>query len=238
MGFVDRENEVLRIMDVLSKSGIDLIVVGGYAVSSLTRHRSSVDCDLVVRSRDLKRIDEILASEGFSKEEEQAGFDKEYGGKFIRYVKKIADLPVSVDLLVDSLVCRETDASWSYDYILSNSRAANVPGIQLSVTCRIAATEILIAFKLHSARKPDVRDVVMLGQEADWSKVTKQIRKGDLEKLCASIKQVMKDLDDKRLVNSLKGVFSLKEDVGPNISKVKEEVRKILSSLESAHRKA
>src|SRR3972149_11224921 len=105
---VDRENEVLRIIDVLSKSGAEFIVVGGYAVSSLARHRFSVDSDVVVRNKDLKRLDSILTKESFSEEERQTGFDSLYGGKFIRYVKKMAQLPGSVDLLVDSLVCRPT----------------------------------------------------------------------------------------------------------------------------------
>ena len=228
---VDRENEVLRIIDVLSKSGAEFIVVGGYAVSSLARHRFSVDSDVVVRNKDLKRLDSILTKESFSEEERQTGFDSLYGGKFIRYVKKMAELPVSVDLLVDSLVCRQTDASWSFDYISSNSHETIIPGIQFSTRGKVPNRELLIAFKMHSARKADVRDIVVLGEAADWTQVSKHVNRGDKQKLLDSVGKVLNDLDDEKLFNSLKGAFSIKEDVGDSIAKAKKEIAKIHSVL-------
>lgn len=231
MAFVDRENEVLRVLGVLATSGPEFVVVGGCAVSALARHRFSVDCDLVVRHRDLKRLDVILRQEGFAKAAQQSGFDETYGGTFIRYTKKVAELPVSVDLLVDALVCRETTGGWSFDYILSQSAQALVPGIQLSVTCRIPQRELLIAFKLHSARKADVRDVVLLGDAADWRTVAQHVRRGDEGKLALSLRRVLTDLEDQRLVPSLKGVFSLKADVAAGIARTRREVQKLLAVL-------
>lgn len=53
MELIEREREILRILDKLKNT--DFILVGGYAVSSLTIHRLSVDCDLVV-SKSLDKI--------------------------------------------------------------------------------------------------------------------------------------------------------------------------------------
>ena len=75
--------------------------------------------------------------------------------------------PVAVDLLVGSLVCRATQASWSFDYIKRFSAAATISGCGFSVECRIPERELLIAFKLHSGRRADVRDFVMLTENAE-----------------------------------------------------------------------
>ena len=235
MELVDRENEVLRTLEVLLKSGLQFVIVGGYAVSSLTRHRFSVDCDAVVRENSLSQFESVLRSEGFSKAQQMAGFDESYGGRFIRYSKKIADLPISIDLLVGSLVCRGTGGSWSSDYIFSNSVEANVPGIQFSVKGKIPSRELLLAFKLHSARKADVRDIVMLSDDADWDRTFGHLERGDRGKLRDSLHQVLHALEDKRLVHSLKGVFSVKEGVGSNIEKTRDRVTSILSEVSAPH---
>ena len=48
MEFIERENEILRTIKSMVEARLDFIVVGGYAVSALARHRFSVDCDIVV----------------------------------------------------------------------------------------------------------------------------------------------------------------------------------------------
>ena len=48
MEFVNRENEILRTLDSLVEEEVDFVVVGGYAVSGLGKHRFSVDCDIVI----------------------------------------------------------------------------------------------------------------------------------------------------------------------------------------------
>ena len=227
MESLGRENEVLRIMQVLSKSGIEFVVVGGYAVSSLARHRFSVDCDVVVKSRDLGKLDRILSRERFSEKEKQIGFDNVYGGKFVRYAKRICELPVSVDLLVDALVCRQTGASWSFDYVFSNSFQTNIYGVELSVSGKVPKRDLLIAFKSHSARKADVRDIVAMSDAADWSQVINHLDRGDRGKLFESITRVLEDLDDDKLIDSLKGVFSIKEDVRETVERAKKQVAKI-----------
>ena len=80
--------------------GLDFIVVSGYAVSGLARHRFSVDLDIIIRKEDVEKFERILGERGFEKNLERAGFDEVYGGEFVNYVKRINDLPVTVDLLV------------------------------------------------------------------------------------------------------------------------------------------
>lgn len=162
MKFVERENEILRTIRRLKEENLDFIVVGGYAVSALARHRFSVDCDLVVPQERKTEFEEVLKRDGFVKHVQKAGFDAAYGGEFMSYVKKVDDLPVTVDLLVGSLVCRATGASWSFDYIKKSSVIATILGYGVSVECRIPERELLIAFKLHSGRRADVRDFVLL----------------------------------------------------------------------------
>ena len=232
MDLVARENEILRLLNIVSKSGIDFIVVGGYAVSAHAKHRFSVDCDLVAKASDLRSLGVLLEKEGFDKRKENDEFDEIYGGRFIRYVKKINELPVSIDLLINSLVCRQTGGSWSYDYVSANSVDAYVPGIQESVRAKIPTKELLMAFKLHSGRRPDVRDVVMLGEEADWKAVLDHMNRGSPKELKSNLKRFIESLEDKRLIDSLKGEFTLHGDVGPRIRRSTEQVQKILDELD------
>ena len=151
--FVERENEVLKTIRAFADAGLDFVVVGGYAVSGLGRHRFSVDLDVVVDEKDLDAFTKILEERAFERCAERAGFDQAYGGRFVSYVKRIDGLPVTADLLVGSLVCRATGASWSYDYIKRHSIVAEVSGIELSVRCRVPERELLIALKIHSGEE-------------------------------------------------------------------------------------
>ncbi len=227
MRLLDRENEILKTLDELSRSRVRFVLVGGYAVSALAGHRFSVDCDLVIRQGELRQVETILASRGFSREQERSGLDKRYGGRIVRYVKRLAGLPVSADLMVNSLVCRDTEGAWSFEHIYSNSTMANVSGSQFSVKCRIPNRELLLSFKLHSARKTDVRDIVMLADGASWKEVPSHLNRGEPNKRAESLDRVLSDLQDPKLVSSLKGVFSIKKEVESMIEKALAQVKKI-----------
>ena len=153
--FVERENEILKTIRGFADAGLEFVVVGGYAVSGLGRHRFSVDLDVVIDERDLDAFTKILKERGFERYVEKAGFDQVYEGRFVSYIKRIDGLPVTADLLVGSLVCRATNASWSYEYIRRHSIATEVSGIELSVKCRVPERELLIAIKIHSGRRAD-----------------------------------------------------------------------------------
>jgi hypothetical protein len=230
MEFVERENEILRTIRSMVDSGLDFVVVGGYAVSALARHRFSVDCDIVVpkKTDDFKNF---LETEGFKKHIEKAGFDEVYAGEFVSYKKEIATLPVTIDLLVGSLVCRATQAAWSFEYVKKHSIITNIPGTEASVSCRIPERELLIAFKIHSARRADVRDVIMLRENADLEKVLNHLRRGNIEALKDQIKKINAALEDKNLVDSLKGVFTLSADVKKQIISARKDVEAISGKL-------
>ena len=103
MEFVNRENEILRTLDSLLEEQIDFVVVGGYAVSGLGKHRFSVDCDIVISKTELGETESALNRCGYEREVKMAGFDDTYAGEFVRYRKKVSGLPVTFDLLVGSL---------------------------------------------------------------------------------------------------------------------------------------
>lgn len=58
--FVKRENEILRVIRSFADGNLEFVVVGGYAVSSLGRHRFSIDLDMVVDEKDLETFTRIL----------------------------------------------------------------------------------------------------------------------------------------------------------------------------------
>lgn len=232
MEFAERENEILRTIKAMVDHRLDFIVVGGYAVSALARHRFSVDCDIVVPKKKLDDFEDFLEKEGFEKHIERAGFDEIYGGGFISYEKKVGRLPVTIDLLVGSLVCRATQASWSFEYIKEYSTMANIPSIEASVSCRIPEKELLIAFKIHAGRRTDVRDIVILRENADLEKVLNHLRKGNIETLHEQIRKIITALEDRNLVDSLKGVFTLSADVKKQIESARKGVEAISRKLQ------
>jgi len=229
--FVERENEILKTIRGFADAGLDFVVVGGYAVSGLGRHRFSVDLDVVIDEKDLDAFTKILEESGFERHAERTGFDEVYGGRFVSYVKRIDGLPVTADLLVGSLVCRATRASWSYEYIKRHSMVAEVAGIELSARCRVPEKELLIALKIHSGRRADLRDVVVLMEKVDVEKVIKHLRRGDLEKLRIQINRMLEMLRDPRLVDSLKGVFTIRRDVTDEIERTRRTLEKIRKAI-------
>jgi predicted nucleotidyltransferase len=232
MEFIERENEILKTIKSMADAGLDFVVVGGYAVSALARHRFSVDCDLVVPKKKLDDFENFLGKEGYEKHIEKAGFDKTYAGEFVSYKKEVGGLPITIDLLVGSLVCRATQAAWSFEYVKKHSITASIAGTEASVSCRIPEKELLIAFKIHSGRRADVRDVIMLREGADLGKVLNHLRKGNIEALKDQIKKTVTGLEDKNLVDSLKGVFTLSADVKKQIENTRKDVEAISRKLQ------
>ncbi|MEM3760038.1 MAG: hypothetical protein QXZ02_02875, partial [Candidatus Bathyarchaeia archaeon] len=199
----------------------------------LAKHRFSVDCDLVIPSKELKRVSKLLKDEHFQKLIEKKGFDGIYGGIFVSFVKKVKELPVNLDLLVNSLVCRATNASWSFRYIKKYSLIANIAGIESSVECRIPEKELLMAFKIHSGRRTDLRDIIMLREGADLDRVSKHLKRGNIKSLKSQIEKEIEMLEDPNLIPSLKGVFAIREDVTRNIDLARRDLNKLISSLKT-----
>ncbi len=224
---VARENEILRMIELFTQSKFDLVLVGGYAVSAVGRHRFSVDCDFVIPKASRSEFERILIKEGYKKSVEKHGFDKVYGGEFVSFSKKVGGFPVAVDLLVGSLVSRQTGGVWRYDYIKENSSHGVVAGIENSIETTIPEKELLVALKIHSGRETDLRDIVILSRELDFDKVSKHIQKGDKSKLDEQIKRELKMLADSRFESSLKGVFTMRGDVSKDLARTRELLAKL-----------
>lgn len=231
MEFVDRENEILQMVNVLIEEEIDSVIVGGYAVSGLGKHRFSVDCDITISKIELDKTDAILRRCGYERNIEKKEFDETYAGEFVGYKKNVGKLPVTFDLLVGSLVCRNTGASWSFEYIKKHSVEVNIGGIEVVAMCRVPEKELMIAFKIHSARRTDVRDIVMLMETSNLDKVLTHVRRGKIETLKKQINNIMQMLNDEKLVDSLKGVFTLTIDVRKQIVDTRKKMEKLSKEL-------
>jgi hypothetical protein len=231
MEFVKRENEIILTINRFAEEKLDFVVVGGYAVSGLGIHRFSVDCDVVISKSEMHVVEEFLQRYGFERNVEKTGFDETYAGEFVSYKKKVGELPVTFDLLVGSLVCRTTGAAWSFDYIKKYSVEATIAGIETIANCRIPEKELMIAFKIHSARRTDVRDIIMLMGNTDLEKVLSHLKRGKTELLKTQVGNIMEMLNDVKLVDSLKGVFRLTVDVKKQIDGARKNMESLLKRL-------
>jgi len=231
MEFVKRENEIFLTLNRFVEEELDFVVVGGYAVSGLGKHRFSVDCDVVISKNEMGKTEELLQRIGFERNVEKTGFDETYAGEFLSYKKKVGELPVTFDLLVGSLVCRTTGAAWSFDYIKKFSVQVAIAGIETVANCRIPEKELMIAFKIHSARRTDVRDIIMMIENADLDKVLTHLNRGKTELLKTQVSNIMEMLNDVKLINSLKGVFRLTVDVKKQIEGTQKNIESLLKRI-------
>ena len=89
----------------------------------------------------------------------------------------------------------------------------------------------MIAFKIHSARRTDVRDTVMLMENSDMGKVLTHLRRGKAEVLKKQVNDIIEMLNDEKLVDSLKGVFTLTIDVRKQIVGVRKKMENLSKEL-------
>lgn len=198
---IKKENEIFGILQKLIDSNLDFIVVGGYAVSAF-KHRFSVDADIVIKSSDLLKFEKILEKEGFKKTITKE-LENVYSSRFIRYEKE----QVSVDILIDALASRGTNASFSYDLIFKNSMKKKIIGIEKEIFARIPIKELLIVMKIHSGRLTDFRDIAALAKDVNLDLIKKILFIGDLKQLKENLHKLNNVVNDKNFVDSFKGVF-------------------------------
>ncbi len=201
--FIGRENEIFDILERLLLENLEFIIVGGYAVSSY-KHRFSVDADIVVREKDLVNFEDVLKENGLKKQQSMILTDM-YSSKFIRYEKK--DPSISIDLMINGLVSRTTDASFSFDLIFNDSQKRKIIGIEKEIEAKIPSKELLIAMKLHSGRLTDIRDIAALAKDTNLEKIKKLILRGNLEIVRKHLKELKETIKDKNFIDSFKGVF-------------------------------
>lgn len=191
------------------------VLVGGYAVSSFRFPRLSVDLDIVIHEKELQLFRDLLKNQGFVLTAEKTDFDKIYGGRFEKY-KKDEELPVSVDLLINSVQARQTNYAYSFGYVSRNSEIREIRGWHrgVKVKARVASKEMLIALKVNSMRSADKRDIIMLCYEKpDVSKIIKHLAKCPRGIILKHVKELKETLADQKYFDAVKGVFTISDTV-------------------------
>ncbi len=198
---IKKENDIFEILQRFIDEKLEFIIVGGYAVSSF-KHRFSVDADIVIQNKDLEKFETILKKQGFkqiiSKELENI-----YSSKFIRYDKNTA----SIDIMIDALASRQTNASFSYDLLLKNSSRRKIIGIEKEVSAMIPSREMLIITKIHSGRLTDFRDIAALAKDSDLDLIKRMLFVGNINDLNKHLKELNRIVNDSKFKDSFKGVF-------------------------------
>ena len=202
INLLEREQEVIKLLILFLEQDLDFIVVGGYAISTYKK-RFSVDLDIVVREKDLEKFFKLLEEGDYSLHYEK-NIDLLYGEDFKRFVKKIKNLPVSIDLLINGVVSRTTNATWSFDYVKKHSVKRKLNNIEFLMPEK----ELLISMKFHSGRLSDIRDVVAL-MPCDKGKLKQHLLKGDTKKLKQLMKKQAAFLDKPQFDDSFKGIFGV-----------------------------
>lgn len=202
---VKKENDIFEILQKFVDAELEFLIVGGYAVSSF-KHRFSVDADIVLKNEELGKFETLLSNNGF-KLTISKDLENIYDSKFARYEKDNA----SIDILIDALASRQTNAVFSYELLLKNSSKRKIIGIEKEVVAMIPSKEMLIITKLHSGRLTDFRDIAALAKDADLKTIKKFLFVGNLQNLNKNMSDLKKVLEDPRFKDSFKGVFMEKK---------------------------
>lgn len=220
-----REREILRMISRFSESDLKFVVVGGYAVAT-SRHRFSVDLDIVIAERECNGFEAILTGNGYS-----LTYSRElalmYGEKFKRFEKNVKGFPVNMDLLINGLVSRTTDASWGFDYITKESSKRCLNGAEFLTPSR----ELLIAMKIHSGRFSDIRDIVALIEDSDFGAIKRHTVRGDKAKLKKIINRGIVFLDNPNFPDSFRGVFGVQAYKNELVQRAKNYMAKLKKLL-------
>ena len=215
---IKKENSIFEILQKFIDASLNFVIVGGYAVSSF-KHRFSVDADIVIKNENLKDFEKILRKGGFKKTISKE-LENIYSSRFISYDKDTA----SIDLMIDALASRTTDASFSYELLLNNASKRKIIGIEKEITTLVPDKEILIVTKIHSGRLTDFRDIAALAKYSELNKIRKFLFVGNITEVNNNLRNLKKIVNDQKFVDSFKGVFMEKKfDIDLNqIKKISE----------------
>lgn len=204
-----RSEALVEVLQELQGSEIEFVLVGGYAISQFET-RFSTDLDLVIAPGDRDAVAAFLEERGF---EQTADLDVPRGETI--YNREIASFerteglahPVGVDVLVNGLGCRQTGAEWSFDYLRTHSTVRTISGGTRSATARTADGEILVAAKLHSARKTDLADVLAAVPGIDFERVEFHLHRGDEDALRSQLDDARAFIEEGGLDHRFKSMF-------------------------------
>lgn len=222
--FIERENEIFDVLDSFNKAELKYVLIGGYAVSAYMR-RFSVDVDICIDKNDLPLFKEILKTKHFELVKRR-DLEDIYKGSFECYTKKVK-LPVTVDLMIGSIVSRQTNASVSFEKLYTNSAIKKIIGIEKTISARIPAKEILIALKINSARLTDARDIVALCQNVDFDIVAEFMDNN--KEILNNLNNLLSYFKSDNFKDAFKGVFSIEKLPKGNI----ENAIKLMNKLKA-----
>jgi hypothetical protein len=206
MSFENRSTELVELLDELTESGLQYVLVGGYAVSAFNT-RFSTDLDIVVLPEARDEFVDFLEERGF---EETGSHTKQwvYDTEVVEYEKRLAPRqPIGFDLLVNGLGCRQTEAQWSFDYLYSHSSRTEISGGTAKTTARAVDGALLVAAKLHSGRETDIRDVLAVAEGINLDAVTPHLHRGDETALREQLERGLRILEGDELRHGFRSDF-------------------------------
>ncbi len=220
-----REKEIFETLKKIKK--FDFVVIGGYAVNAYTLPRFSADCDIVVKDEaELGKIKKELEKSGYK--EVKANEELLYHGNFKRFEKEIQlNFSVSIDILIQEVLDRQTNSSFLADWIFENSKLRNLRGktINEELKLRIINPEALFVMKMLSCRQTDIRDIFLLATEIknnEWVKKEVESRYSFKDR----IKKIKKEINSNQFKDGLQGVFGIID------KKIFERNIKLISNLD------
>ena len=204
-----REKEILRILEKLKI--LNFALIGGYAINAYARPRFSVDCDLVVLNKeDAEQIKKMLIQEGY--EEKEINPNIPYSGEFLCLAKKIEDYTIPFDIMIGSVIDRDTKLKFPAEWVFKNSKIRTLSGKAnpVDIELRIADPEILIIMKLAASRKSDLRDVFMLFErDINTEFILSELEKHRLQNKLIKFREYT---SSKEFKDNLQGVFGKVDD--------------------------
>ncbi len=132
-----------------------------------------------------------------------------------------------MDILVNGLGCRQTEAEWSFDYLRTHSSPTTISGGTRSTTARAADGEVLVAAKLHSGRKTDLADVLAAIPSIDLDLVGTHLHRGDADALREQLSEAHAFIEEGGLDHRFKSMFGQSsastEDIETLLSFLKQQ---------------
>ena len=204
MSLPERQSELVDTHRAIEKAELPYVFVGGWAVSAF-QSRFTTDIDAVVPATSLDNYASLLEDRGYEKTFEK-DVSKRYQGRIIQYAKPVGEHEVTFEALVDAIRCRQTDAEWSYRYLYEHSTTESI-AVAEDLEGRIPEPALLCAMKLHSGRKADTRDLVVISTHAEFDRIEGHLHRGEAEKLDGQIEAVLERLQQDGFEDAFKGVF-------------------------------
>ncbi len=229
MSLGEREDELLDTLEAVVDEGLPYVLVGGWAIAAFNQ-RFPTDVDVVVPNQALDDYTELLTDRGYERTADVERNDL-YEGRTVRFEKAVGN-PVQFDVMVDALGCRQTGAEWSYRYLVQHAVTEELRTSR-PVTARIPERELLFAVKLHSGRRADSRDLVVLASGADFDRIATHLRRGDPVKLADRIDVVLDRLSSEDFGDAFKGVFEQQSVPVENVDTVAAFLRDQRRHLET-----